>query len=79
MPFKDGWGLSYGVVMDEKMTRMIMDFNDSDIYIGSPSEMNIRGENIYEDADAFLKCINLSDKIVIPVYTDEGINIPNGG
>ena len=55
---------------------MIMNIDDSnDIYIGSPSEMNIRGESIYEDADAFLKKINIGDKIVIPNYTDEGINL----
>ena len=79
MPFKGGWGLSYGMVMSEQLTRMIMDIKDGDIYIGSPSEMNIKGENIYEDADAFLEKIGIADKIVIPVYTDEGINIPNGG
>ena len=79
MPFKCGWGLSYGIVMDEKFTRMLMDFRDGDIYIGSPNEMNIRGENIYEDADAFLSKIGVSDKIVVPVYTDEGAVVPKGG
>lgn len=75
MPFKRGWGLSYGVVVDEKITKIIMDIDENDIYIGSPSEMNIKGFNIYEDADAFLKKINIGDKIVIPNYTDEGINL----
>ena len=75
MPFKRGWGLSYGVVVDEKITKIIMDIGENDIYIGSPSEMNIKGFNIYEDADAFLKKINIGDKIVIPNYTDEGINL----
>ena len=79
MPFKCGWGLSYGVVLSEQYTRMIMDIKDGDIYIGSPSEMNIRGENIYADADAFLEKIGIADKIVIPKYTDEGGFMPNGG
>ncbi len=79
MPFKCGWGLSYGVVLNEQYTRMIMDIQDGDIYIGSPSEMNIRGENIYEDADAFLNKIGIGEKIVIPVYTDEREVVPNGG
>lgn len=69
MPFKCGWGLSYGVVLSEEYTRMIMDFHDKDIYIGSPSEMNIKGENIYEDADTFLEKIGIGDKIVLPVYS----------
>ena len=69
MPFKCGWGLSYGVVLSEEYTRMIMDFHDKDIYIGSPSEMNIKGENIYEDADSFLDKIGIGDKIVLPVYS----------
>ena len=79
MPFKCGWGLSYGVVLSEQITRNVMDFQDGDIYIGSPSEMNIMGGNIYADADAFLKKIDIGDKIVIPVYTDEGTVLPNGG
>ena len=73
MPFNCGWGLSYGVVLSEDYTRMIMDIHDGDIYIGSPSEMNISGEDIYRDADAFLEKIGIADKIVVPVYTDEGI------
>ena len=79
MPFKCGWGLSYGVVLNEQYTRMIMDIQAGDIYIGSPSEMNIQGRNIYEDADAFLDKIGIRDKIVIPVYTEEGAAMPNGG
>lgn len=78
MPFKAGWGLSYGVVLNEDYTRRIMDINDPDIYIGSPSEMNIRGEDIYEDADAFLDKIGIADKIVLPKYSDEGIVVPTG-
>lgn len=70
MPFKAGWGLSYGVVLSEQYTRMIMDIQDGDIYIGSPTEMNISGENIYVDADAFLNKIGIGDKIVLPVYTE---------
>ena len=79
MPFKGGWGLSYGVVVNEKVTRMLMDIGDEDIYIGSPSEMNISGEDIYVDADAFLDKIGISDKIVLPVYTDEAFINLNGG
>ncbi len=79
MPFKCGWGLSYGVVLNEQYTRMIMDIQDTDIYIGSPSEMNISGNNIYEDADAFLDKIGIGDKIMIPVYAVEGGFLSSGG
>lgn len=75
IPFNYNWGLSYGLVVNEQITRMLMSFQDNDIYIGSPSEMNIRGINIYEDADAFLDKIGIRDKIVLPVYTDEGISV----
>ena len=50
-----------------------MEIKDSDIYIGSPSEMNITGENIYTDADTFLKKLNLDGKIRVPAYSDGGI------
>jgi len=79
MPFECGWGLSYGVVLNEQYTKMIMDIGDDDIYIGSPSEMNICGGNIYEDTDAFLKKIGISDKIVVPSYTEESQLKPDGG
>ena len=61
------------MVVNEQITRILMDIQDGDIYIGSPSEMNIKGEDIYEDADAFLEKIGIGDKIVIPKYADESI------
>ena len=72
MPFKEGWGLSYGKVMNEKNTKMIMGIKEGDIYIGSPTEMHIKGDDIYEDADAFLEKIGIRDKIIIPSYKDRG-------
>ena len=68
MPFKEAWGLSYGKVVNETITRMVMDIQDDDIYIGSPTEMKIKGDDIYEDTDAFLDKIGIRDKIVIPAY-----------
>ena len=73
MPFECGWGMGYGVVLNEEHTRRIMEIKDSDIYIGSPSEMNITGENIYTDVDTFLKKLNLDGKIRVPAYSDGGI------
>lgn len=70
MPFKENWGLSYGTVLDEKYTRIIVGIDERDIYIGSPSELNIKGENIYEDADSFIEKIGIGNKIKVPKYND---------
>ncbi|MBO5424303.1 MAG: hypothetical protein J6A25_02190, partial [Lachnospiraceae bacterium] len=62
--------MSYGQVLSEKQTRIIMDIPEDDILINAPDEMGIKGENIYEDADAFLEKINLSKEIAIPKYME---------
>lgn len=68
MPFRGNWGLSYGEVLSEKMIKKYLDIQESDLYIGSPSDMDIVGEDIYRDADAFLKKLNLGDRISVPQY-----------
>lgn len=68
MPFYEHWGMSYGSVMSESTVRMNLNISDDDIYIGSPVEMNIKGEDIYDDADAFMEKCNLKKYIVVPKY-----------
>lgn len=70
IPFKENWHMSYGQVLSEKQTRIIMDIPEDDILINAPDEMGIKGENIYEDADAFLEKINLSKEIAVPKYME---------
>ena len=55
MPFQENWHMSYGSVMSRENTRMILNMNDNDIYIGTPKEMGITGKDIFEDARVFLK------------------------
>jgi hypothetical protein len=38
------------------------------ILIDAPDKMGIKGEDIYEDADAFLEKINLDKEIAVPHY-----------
>lgn len=71
MPFSANWGFSYGTVLNEEKARTIMEISDKDIYIGSPTDMNIKGHNLYEDTDAFLSKLGISDKIVVPNYREE--------
>lgn len=70
MPFQYNWGMSYGSVLPEQFARNIMDIQEKDIYIGSPVEMNIKGENLYVDADAFMEKCNLQNYIVVPKYLE---------
>lgn len=73
MSFTANWGLSYGMVLDEKSVRQILGLKESDIYIGSPREMGITGRDIFADADAFIKKISLDKEIRVPNYSEEGI------
>ena len=70
MPFEYSWGMTYGKVADEKMSKQLMDIGEDSIYIGTPQSMGINGEDIYRDADAFLLRIGLKDKIKVPMYQE---------
>lgn len=67
-PFRHDWYMSYGRVMTEQQIRAVLDIPDDKIMILAPREMGIIGNNIYEDADAFLSRINLKDEIRFPSY-----------
>ena len=71
MPFKENWHMSYGQLLSDKQSRIIMDIPENAIVINSPAEMGIMGDNIYEDADRFLAKLNLNKEIVVPNYVKE--------
>lgn len=68
MPFEENWHLSYGRVLDEKITRRILNVGEKDIYIGTPREMGIIGEDIMQDANVFLEKLGLDESIHVPRY-----------
>ncbi len=71
MPFKENWHMSYGQLLSDTHTRLIMDIPADGLVINSPSDMGIKGEDIYEDADRFLEKLNLSKEITVPSYVKE--------
>lgn len=71
MPFREKWHMTYGQLVSEQLTREIMNIPDDAILISDPDSMQIQGKDIYEDADAFLQKLNLTDKIAVPNYTKE--------
>lgn len=75
MPFEENWGLSYGTVPDERSTKSILNIinegvSKETIFIGSPKEMNIAGDDLFEDADAFVVKLGIEDMIKIPKYME---------
>jgi len=68
MPFRRNWYLSYGMVMNERQIRSLLEIPDDKIVIRAPKEMGILGTNIYEDADDFLSRIKLKEEIKFPSY-----------
>lgn len=68
MPFKANWGIGYGNVLPEEQAREYLQLKEGDLYIGSPDEMNIKGKNIYVDADAVIDKLGIRQHIVLPSY-----------
>lgn len=69
IPFKENWNLGYGNVAPEVYTRQFMNIGSNDIYIGTPKELGIKGVNLYEDADTFIKKLGLEGRIIVPNYS----------
>lgn len=70
MPFMADWGISYGLMLDAERTRKYLGIDNKKILIMSPSEMGVSGLDIYKDADAFIKKLNLGNTISFPKYTE---------
>ncbi len=70
MPFDNNWGMSYGMVCDDTLTKKLLDIGPKDVFIGTPNQLGITGENLYRDADAFIRSLGLSDKIKVPHYQE---------
>lgn len=68
MPVKQNWYLSYGEVCDDFFAKKIMNVGPKDIFIGTPQQMGITGEDIYRDADAFLEALGLEKMLRAPNY-----------
>lgn len=70
MPFKEKWNIGYGTSLPEKLIRDILNIDSNAFLISTPEDMGIKGENVFEDADAFLEKLNLTDKVSVPRYKD---------
>jgi len=70
MPFTEKWGIGYGGILSEDLTRYLLDIDNQKILIRSPIEIGLQGKDIYEDADIFFEHLNLSKNIHVPKYTD---------
>ncbi|MBR3599030.1 MAG: hypothetical protein IKL53_04045 [Lachnospiraceae bacterium] len=71
MPFKENWHMSYGQLMSDRHTRLVLGIPEDAIVINSPDQMGIEGNDIYEDADRFFANLNLGREIVVPDYVRE--------
>jgi len=60
---KNDWEDGYGSTCDESFVRKVLNFNNNDIYIGSPRELGIRGEDLSTDFERAITHLNLQDKI----------------
>jgi len=72
MPFKQDWGISYGLLLDETKVRELLGIGEKKLLILSPDKMGIYGRDLYSDADAFLDKLDLQDTISLPGYRKLG-------
>lgn len=69
MPFMADWGVSYGLMLDEERTRKYLGISKDKILIMAPGDMGINGNDIYADADRFIKKLKLDNLVAFPTYT----------
>lgn len=60
---KTNWHDGYGSTCDEDFAKAVLKLNKQDLYFSTPNEMGIEGENIVQDFETVLECLNLCDKI----------------
>ena len=65
MPVKNDWSSGYGQPLSSDQIRNIFNVPTSDIIVPQPSELNIYGNNIYNDAISTLNSLNLQDEFDI--------------
>lgn len=58
-PFRTNWFRGYGSVMPDETIRKLKSLSDNQIFISSPEELGIKGDDLFEDANNFFKAINL--------------------
>ena len=55
---KYDWSDGYGRTCDDRLIRRVIDLKDNDIVICQPSEMNVYGRDIVDDANSMFDYIN---------------------
>ncbi len=73
MPFEENWHQGYGRICDEQLTRRLCQIGDRDLYIGTPQELGIIGDNLFQDADNFMAKLNLSEYMKVPNYSLDSV------
>ena len=59
------WGIGYGVAASIEYMRKFFEAKSNDLIISYPSEMGIRGNNIYEDTLSLIKKLKIQEEFDI--------------
>ena len=65
------WGNGYGHTCDAEFTKKVLNVSSSDLYFGTPSELNISGEDLAEDFESCLNTLDLKTKFDVREISDE--------
>lgn len=61
------WGDGYGFTIHDEEVKKLLNLSEDDIYVGTPRETGVRGDNIYKDAERFLDYINMDKYVRVKV------------
>ena len=71
MAVTENWSDGYGHTCDEEFARKVLNIGKNDIYFGTPSDLNIDGQDLVEDFQACLDALNLDTKFNVREISDE--------
>lgn len=63
MDVTNGWCSGYGSTCDKHFTADVLNFGKNDIFFDQPRDMGIRGNDLADDFESAMECLNLCDKI----------------
>lgn len=62
LDLENSWSNSYGRVCSESFIKKVLNLDHNDIFIGSPSDLGIKGNSLSYDFASAAEALNLSDK-----------------
>lgn len=67
----NSWNDGYGQTCEEKFAKKFLNIGKDDLYFGTPSELDIKGDDLGRDFKSCLEILDLNSKFNVAEITDE--------